>query len=733
MKLIKSLRMGRRQFLAAAGVGSASALALGKLSGIMDPAMKTQAAMAVQAAGAASKKGVDYRYPNLLSPIKLRNKVLKNRIFYPVSMPHMLNGPETFPAMVMRRYYANVAKTAGVVTVRFETGNSPRSTRSGDSAHMMIFDLEDYGVQNYICQMIEGIHCMGSLAIGDLDLGSFSTGGLSEDQIKKQIETGNAQVPEGAQGGMPAGQGGAPGGAMQGGEGGQGQMPGGGQGGDAGSGGMPGGGGMPGEMGSTVTEPVDVEKIIEAAKEAANWGLDLVHIAAVRDLSDSVAIENAVKTIEAVKSNTDLVCMMNTPGSGPGGASSDPLKDAVALAKELEGLVDLWRTGGGPTTGFSQEAGDPECLETTEAIKRAGVKTATMASGGLIYPDKNEEYIAKGRCDMIALARPLLSDYDYGKKIYEGRGEDIVPCVLCQKCHGQSFLKDWFSVCSVNPKLGIANAVQVIDAPTEQKTVGIIGGGPAGMKAAITAYERGHKVTLYEKDMVLGGLLRRYSEASSYKWPYKAYMEYLVNQVNKLGIDIKLGTEATPEMIKKKSYDVVMMAIGDEAKMPNLPGADAKNVYNVVDVFGKHKELGKSVVFIGAGEFGTESAIYLAKEGIDVTIMTPDEQIIVNDRPHGPNTVISVYRSMKNFTSLTQVIPKKISGGKVTYTDTSGKEASVKADSVVIFGGLKAKQDEAMTFDGTAKKAFYLIGDCTGNCGNIQKTTRSAFFAASQV
>jgi hypothetical protein len=88
---------------------------------------------------------------------------------------------------------------------------------------------------------------------------------------------------------------------------------------------------------------------------------------------------------------------------------------------------------------------------------------------------------------------------------------------------------------------------------------------------------------------------------------------------------------------------------------------------------------------------------------------------------------------MENFTSLTQVTPKKISGKTVTYTDASGKESSVKADSVVIFGGLKAKQDEAMKFSDTAKKAFYLIGDCTGSCGNIQKATRSAFFAASQV
>jgi len=294
-------------------------------------------------------------------------------------------------------------------------------------------------------------------------------------------------------------------------------------------------------------------------------------------------------------------------------------------------------------------------------------------------------------------------------------------------------LKDWFSVCTVNPTLGIASAVKVIDAPAISKKVAIIGGGPAGMRAAITAFGRGHKVTLYEKEPVLGGLLRRYSDASSYKWPYKAYKDYLVRQVNKLGIEVKLNTTASSEMIKKGGYDAVMVAIGAEAVMPKIAGVDAKNVYNIIDVFGKDKELGKNVVFIGAGEFGTESALYLAKAGINVTIITSENQLILNDRPHGPNTVIAAYQSMKNFTPIIKAKVQGISDGKVTYIDSTGSEKTVQADSVVIFGGLKAKQDEALTFNGTAKKAFYTVGDCTGRCGNIQKATRSAFFTASQI
>ena len=95
MNLIKTL-MERRQFLGAAGVGSASAPALGKLGGIMGPIFKTHAAMAAETAGASGTKGLDYRYPNLLSPIKIGDKILKNRIFYPVSQPHRRSPVQLF-------------------------------------------------------------------------------------------------------------------------------------------------------------------------------------------------------------------------------------------------------------------------------------------------------------------------------------------------------------------------------------------------------------------------------------------------------------------------------------------------------------------------------------------------------------------------------------------------------------------------------------------------------------
>jgi NADPH-dependent 2,4-dienoyl-CoA reductase/sulfur reductase-like enzyme len=308
----------------------------------------------------------------------------------------------------------------------------------------------------------------------------------------------------------------------------------------------------------------------------------------------------------------------------------------------------------------------------------------------------------------------------------------VVPCLMCDKCHGLSMEGPWYTVCSVNPKLGLESAIKVIEAPTASKKVAIIGGGPAGMKAAITAAERGHKVTLYEKNASLGGLLH-HADFSPFKWTLKDYKDYLIRQIKKAGVEVILSTEATPDMIKAKGYDAVLAAIGAEPNIPRIFGVDGKNVYNVVNVYGKEKELGKNVVVVGGGEFGVETGMYLAKFGHKVTMLTSEKELLRVDRVHYPEIVIDIYEQMDNFDFITEAIATSISEGKVTYKDARGSEKSIQADSVVIYAGLKPRQDEALKFSGSAKNAFFSIGDCTSKGGNVQKSIRSAFFMASQI
>jgi len=187
-------------------------------------------------------------------------------------------------------------------------------------------------------------------------------------------------------------------------------------------------------------------------------------------------------------------------------------------------------------------------------------------------------------------------------------------------------------------------------------------------------------------------------------------------------------------MIKAEGYDTVLVAVGSEPTVSNIPGADGRNVYNIVDVYSNKKSLGKNVVIIGAGVFGSETGISLAKDGYKVTVLTSADYLIGPEwiGPHNKENMLDIMRSHPNFSSVLEATVKGISEGKVTYIDSEGKEKSIQADSVVIYAGLKPKTDESLKFSKAANQVL-LLGDCTGENGTIQKTIRSAFFVASQV
>lgn len=663
MNLIKSL-MGRRQFLAAAGVTSAAAFAGNKIVNAIDPIFKSGEAMAAEKSGTAEKGTAD-RYSHLLSPLMIGDKIVKNRMIHTVgSPPHFLQGPETFPSNVTRIFYSTVAKGAAIVLCPTALGSgqgAPQVSKRegvGDSVHMSAYDAADPGVQNYIAQIIEGVHSMGSLVLGG------SVGG---------------------------------------------------------------------------------NDVVATAKALQEQGVDVVTMG-TRNLSDKSAIRAAMDQMEAVKKATNLIITMYLtiqhpllrPETSDSITRNSPtLDEAIAAAKAFEGLVDIFQLRpaaamGMHPTGWNMEKGKPAALYLAKAIRDAGVKMLLAPNAGFQDLDENEEFIASGACDMITMSRAWHADMEYGKKAYEGRGEDVVPCILCNRCHGPGFTGPWYAACSVNPKIGLSSTVAAIEPPTRSRKVAVIGGGPAGMKAAITAAERGHKVTLYEKSDTLGGLLR-HADYSSYKWPYKKYKDYLVRQVKKNGVEVLLKTEATPEMVKAKGYDVVLAAIGADVIVPKIPGSDGRNVYDLMAVYGREKELGKNVVIIGGGEFGVETGIYLAAAGHRTTILTSEKELLRVERVHYPEYIVDTYEHLDKFYYILEAMPKGISEGEVTYTDAKGDEKSIKADSVVLYGGLRQKKVDALKFSGSAKNAFLAIGECGGKGGNILNVTHSAFFAASQI
>jgi len=706
--------------------------------------------MAADKAASAGIKAATNKCPHLLSPLRIRNAVLKNRIMHTVSPTYFMQGPENFPAEMYRNHYSNMAKNAAIVSMSTHYGTYPKTYTKGQhgpSANFCDDIWQDIPpVENYVERMMEDIHCEGALIlfVGNTGMSGTSGGGGGGGGAPG----GSGGAPGGSgggQGGMPSGSagaqgggmpsgdagaqgGGMPGGAQQSGAGGQGGMPGGAQ--QGGQQGAAGGqGGMPGA--STKTD----DEILAEAKEAEDKGYDVYQL-------NTTSLEAAKK----VRAATNLILMTSLRvGTGPMGAAQTTaevsnqataaeIEQGVEAARKLEGLVDYVqiRVDEHPNA-WVQDKGRPRSLAYAEAIKKAGIKVLTCPTAGFHYPLENDEFIASGKTDMVGMTTPFFADPEVVRKLQSGRADDIIPCVACQYCHGISMNKGpWYSTCTVNPKWGLPPyKLQGITAPTQVKKVAVIGGGPGGMKAALVAAERGHKVTLFEKEDSLGGLLK-IADNTRWRWTFKDFKDYLILQVKKAGIDVRLKTAATPEMIKAGKFDTVLVATGAEPVVSKMK-SDGSKVYNIVEAYAKEKELGKNVVVIGAGKFGYEAALGMALDGHKVMLIGSGKDLIETDYigPHNMSNQQS-RQSHPNFSYALQATVKSITGGKVVYTDSTGAEKTVQADSIVFWSGLKPRMDEAEKFIGAASEVL-LLGDCTGKNGSIQKAIRSGFFVASQV
>ncbi len=732
MNLIQRL-MGRRQFLIATGVASTCALTCKKLAGF-----EARVAMAAEQAATAGIKSAGNKCPHLLSPLRIRNVVLKNRIMHTVSPNYLMQGPENYPTDAWRSHYSNMAKNAAIVSISTSFGTYPKTwpdksdTVKWDWAQISSDKWEDIPpVYNYVERMIEDIHCEGSLV---LFAGNTGGGGGMPGGGAAGGGGGMPGAAAGAQGGMPGGQQGAAGGQGGG-------MPGGQQGGAGAPGAAAGPAGMPGGP-SSAQASKSVEEIVKDAKEAVSKGYDVYQM-------NTTSLE----AVQAVRSATNLIIMSNLRVGGDmammGGSgknvlgvtnvnqpSASEIEQAVEAARKLEGLADyVWiRAGSEHPNSFVQDKDRPYNITIAEAIKKAGIKILTCPSAGFHDPIQNDGFIASGKTDMIGMTTPFFADPDLIKKVSAGRADDVIPCIQCHNCHGISMTKGpHYPTCTVNPKWVLpVYKLANIHEPLVKKKVAVIGGGPAGMKAALVAAERGHRVTLFEKDAALGGLLQ-ISDYSQWRWNHKDFKDYLAYQVRKAGIEVKLNMTATPEMIKAAGYDTVLVATGAEPIISRMK-SDGSKVFNILEVYSKKNELGKNVVLIGAGKFGTEAAIGMAKDGHKVTVLASGNEMIEPEAvgAHNVYNQEAIYKNHPNFSYVLETTVKSITGGRVAYTDSKGVENSVKADSIVIYSGLKPRMDEAMKFQGKAPEVL-LLGDCTGQNGTIQKTIRSAFFVASQV
>ncbi len=393
----------------------------------------------------------------------------------------------------------------------------------------------------------------------------------------------------------------------------------------------------------------------------------------------------------------------------------DPLKggfteeDFVEYCQILDskGLVDIfqvraWSGDYTHTNSYTSTKENPTNLRFAAMLKQAGIKAYVAPVGGFQDPAVMERVLAEGKCDLIAMARPLICDENYYEKILAGKGEEVQSCIRCDKCHG--------GICSINPKLGINKQFpDMYKAPTSVKKVAVIGGGPSGMKAAITAAERGHQVTLFEKEGYLGGQLH-HTDFMDCKWGVREFKDYLVMRLNQLGVDVKLNTEATAYMIQAGGYDAVIAGTGSTPKKGSFPGSDGANVWAPVDVFGHEKELADEVVVVGGAMIATDTAMYLCNEGHKVTIITRQREAGHDYSAHSADAFKDYLRSRPNIHFVTEAQTTAIEEDGVVYTDKEGNSHKIPCGSVVVANGRIPNTEQAYAFAGSAPQ-FYVVGD----------------------
>lgn len=358
-----------------------------------------------------------------------------------------------------------------------------------------------------------------------------------------------------------------------------------------------------------------------------------------------------------------------------------------------------------------------------EAFKKTGKFHVPIVTLGAIDSlESAESIIADGKADLVTMARSLIADPELIRKGMKGKTADVTPCIKCMRCHDSTVYGHHFQ-CAVNPTAGLEASLQkLVQEPGERKKVAVIGGGPAGMKAACVASDRGHQVTLFEQSDRLGGMLH-YAGYFSFKYPVKDYMNWLIAQVNKRPIDVKLGTKAAPETVQ--GYDAVLVAIGAEPLILPVPGVEQAKI--AIETLGHEDTLGDSVILIGGGQVGCETALHYAKLGKKVTVMEMQAELAPDASTTGRNELLTEIEKEPNFITLTGARCVSLTATSVTY-EKDGKLETISADSVVLSAGMKAKTREADSFIGTALD-FAEIGDCV-RARTVEYATKEAYYAA---
>lgn len=361
-------------------------------------------------------------------------------------------------------------------------------------------------------------------------------------------------------------------------------------------------------------------------------------------------------------------------------------------------------------------------------LMKENVDVPVICAGRMDDPDMALEAIENGTCDMISMGRPLLADPDYCNKLRSGRMDEIRPCISCQEgCMGR--IQEYSMInCAVNPQAA-RERFMAYTPILKAKKVMVVGGGVAGCEAARVLATRGHKPEVFEATDHLGGNLIP-GGAPDFKEDDIALAKWFKRQLELLEVPVHYNTKVTKEMVLAGGYDAVVCATGSTPKM--FPLGDDEKVYSAADVLTGAKEAGDTMVVVGGGLVGCETALWLAQKGKKVTIVEALPKILALNGPlcHANSEMLE---RLIPFHGIEVVCGARVTGYKDGYLSATvdGEEKKIPCDGVILSVGYRENNSLYQELEFEVPE-IYQLGDAK-KVANIMYAIWDAFEVANHI